>query len=758
MSSDLSHSDDPLDRQLREVPVPPGLRARLTTDIWADDEIDRRLNDVAIPFGLKYRMREIASPPHWRSRSLVAAAALFLVVSCWQIGSLMREFFATPRAAPFAWQPLDSWMNRPEAPRIELASGSDPVLHYRPFVLSPVETRNWLPDRTLAEAVARQRRELSATLARVSARPLRGPDPYEMIAAATRNASVDGVRGAPPLPVDLGKHDLSDRPGLSWRMPRGVDPALGAEERRFLLETGSFPFVQPRDFPTSAVPLVVQTTAFEVARQALAQGETPPADRMRAEEFLAAADYRFGAPAGDTPLRLLAYGGIAPWSPVPPSPAATNGAGGQAATPAGARVTSGGPTTGGPAAGGPASGPATGRTPNEPTVPPEQVGRLLQLGVRARDLRDTKRPATYLTIGVDVSEGMRFAGRLDMVKRALRAVVGRMQGADRITLIALGGANPTIIEEASRAELDQLLAAIDWLTPVPDADAAYYGSSLARGVITACRVAARRGGAANIERRVIVFTDSAGEFDPRGVREASQLLASTGMKDDRPQSRIDVRLDLVDVTGDNEETAWEDVVRIRGGRVLRADSAERMRSILIEELTGQNQRLASDVVLSVTFNPQAVVGYRLIGHEPTALAAVAPPKTAVDFHAGQSGSTLFEVRLNGGRDTTVATVVLRWRDPVDGTPHEMAQVITRGMLGTPWEKASSSLQMAAIATATAARLRNSPWGDHVAPGEALDWARRLDRARKGHDLEPWLTMLDQIQKLPPRRGSSRNGR
>jgi hypothetical protein len=63
-----------------------------------------------------------------------------------------------------------------------------------------------------------------------------------------------------------------------------------------------------------------------------------------------------------------------------------------------------------------------------------------------------------------------------------------------------------------------------------------------------------------------------------------------------------------------------------------------------------------------------------------------------------------------------------------------------------------------VATATAAGLRNSPWGDHVAPSEALEWARHLDRARKGYDLKPWLAMLEQMQELQNKRASGRGGR
>ncbi|MGC3967520.1 MAG: hypothetical protein QM775_09170 [Pirellulales bacterium] len=113
--------------------------------------------------------------------------------------------------------------------------------------------------------------------------------------------------------------------------------------------------------------------------------------------------------------------------------------------------------------------------------------------------------------------------------------------------------------------------------------------------------------------------------------------------------------------------------------------------------------------------------------------------------------------MTAGRgDQEIGTAVLTWRDPVDGTPHEAVQKITRGMLGATFDKSSPQLQLATIAASLAGKLRNSPWGDNVAPAEVLQWARRLERLGTVRGVAPWTALADQITKLPPPRRPSGN--
>lgn len=693
----------PLAAQLCDVPIPAGLHDRLraaATDraenleaglesafaAPQNDPLDIRLRDVPVPPGLHTRLRKIAAN-RMTWRRLAAVAALLLVAAG------LQRFVIGPR---FHLRPAPDVAHRSDAPTspiLNLAAQIETAGDLR--FTAPTPTRPYPEFRatiiSLPIVLTGQRSYLDAQHESLVVR--RSPKLDVFQATAWAMGAAASYAGAAPGAVQ-GARILDDLPDIERavvRVPRGVEVPLSAEGRKFLLDTGAFPSVTPREFATSIVPLTHDTSGYELARTYLAAGEWPPVEQMRTEEFLAAVDYGYGRPT-DKGARLIAAGSLAPWNP-----------------------------------------PSTADRP----LPPERTGRLLQLSVQARELPAAPRPPTYLTVGVDVTTSMQAGGRLEMIRGALRSLVNRLGGADRLTLVALGGTNPVIVEEGTRAELEQLLAAVDWLQAGGSGD-------LSGGILTACATAARRELPRNVVRRVVVISDAFNEFDPTGVRTVEHFLQTSAART--------LRIDLIDLSGETEETPWEALVRSHDGKTFRVDTGERIRSALMETLTGRNQTVASDVVLSLTFQPQTVVSYRLLGHEPTALAGLLPQRVEIDLHAGQTATLLYELHLSAGKEQEVATAVLRWRDPTDGTPQEAVQSITRGMLGPTFDKASPALQLATVAAAAAGRLRRSPWGDNVAPAEVLQWALRLDRLGTVRGVRPWVELTKQMQNVaPPRR-------
>ena len=92
------------------------------------------------------------------------------------------------------------------------------------------------------------------------------------------------------------------------------------------------------------------------------------------------------------------------------------------------------------------------------------------------------------------------------------------------------------------------------------------------------------------------------------------------------------------------------------------------------------------------------------------------------------------------------------------SPSAHGEAITRGTLGPAFDKAAPQLQLATIAAAAAARLRNSPWGDNVAPDEVLQWALRLERSGTLRGVGMWRELVLQLQRLPNRRTPSKGNR
>lgn len=713
---------DSLEQELRAVPVPGGMHERLSA-VVADERVaeleakaeeaafDARLRNVAIPRGLHVRLRSLAQRRPLAVNRLLTIAAMLLVLAGWE-GALFFAYYASL---------LD---DSPQPPSYVAAGVVDPApIRQRldglqvPRPVDPDSDRKRSSSATATASLPLPsfQEPIDVQFAKVheierhrnSVERSRRQDMFQFASWAT-GAVADGeteVLGASPRAA------LPDAVRFAARKPRGIDALLNAVDRKFLLDYGVFPLVSSREFPTSIVPFAYDTSGFEATRAALADGQWPTLDAARPEEFLAAIDFGYGKP-NDKAARLYAAGAIAPWAPAPTMPP-PNGVG--APVP----------------------------------VAPERIGRLLQLSVQARELPAAARKPMRLTVAVDATESMRAGSKLTLVKRALKILVDRLQPNDRLTLVALGGTNPVVIEEAGRAELDQLYAAVESLR-------AEGGGSLAEGIAKGIVVAARREPPKQVEQRLVVISDGFDECSVDDVYNVEQLLKA-------PATRT-LGLDLIDLRQSAgfgqpaDATAWDALTLRRSGRVARADTVERIRSALLESLTGLAQTVARNATLTVTFNPATVVAYRLIGHEPTAVAGLPPRSVEIDLAAGQTGTWLYELQLNGGKDPLAATAVLRWTDPATGTAQEATQAITRGTLGPAFDKAAPQLQLATIAAAAAARLRNSPWGDNVAPDEVLQWALRLERAGTLRGVGMWRELVLQIQRLPNRRTPSKGNR
>lgn len=675
MSADDELDDDRLDAQLRGVASPVGLRSRLLAVSLDDAELHARLRRVTIPFGLKYRLRRIATGPQWTMRRLAAAAALLIVIGGWY-ATLLGSIVGVHRREVVQENIL---MSCPDVPNASFSAPFVQIAIARGVAAAEAPASVALTDRY--QPILNELAKLVASGPLPLAAPRTLPTDRLILAAASggSRALETSLFGAPST-ADL----LPDLHRTVFRIPRGVDAALSPRERRYLQETGVFPFVSPQEFASSTVPPSFDTAGFELAREYLAAAELPPPDQARVEEFLAACDFGYSKPT-DRAVRLIAAGAVAPWNP---------------------------PT--------PVDAPA-----------PTSATRLLQVGVQARDLPAIKRKPTYLTVGVDVTSSMAAGSRLTMVRQALKSLLERLGANDRFTLVALGATATVLVDEGSRAEIDQLTASVDALR-------LQESGRLADGALQTLLAAGRRAAPVGVHRRVVVISDSFGEFDPAGVRDVEQFLNT--------EAGRNLRLDVVDVGSHDPETPWAELARRRDGLVVRAATVDRLRGALRQSLTGQDPLVAREASLTVTFRPEAVAAYRLFGHEPTVLTAGLPRQAEFDLAASQTGTVLYELQLRAGGPNVVATALLKWRDPTDGTPHEETRTVTRGMLAAPFDRAAPALQMATLAASTAAQLRNSPLPDNVAPNVLLQWARRLERSRAVRGLEPWLDLTADLAR------------
>jgi len=319
--------------------------------------------------------------------------------------------------------------------------------------------------------------------------------------------------------------------------------------------------------------------------------------------------------------------------------------------------------------------------------------RLLQVALQAGPAKTRALQAAHLTVAVDVSASMRWGGRMEMTRRALRRLVGQLGRHDFMSLVSFNERAYVDEELRGSSETDDLLAAIDRLRPKG-------GTNIGEGLRVAASVAMQIPSDSTVTSCLVLMTDGVSGVSEETATKIEQMLA-----DDVAASGV--TLHIIDF-GDRGEgdPLLARFAAAGGGRVIPAETAEQIRWTLVEILTGSSSLVAADTALQVTFNPKAVAAYRLLGHAPGA-AGLMCGMAQTDLRSGQAATALFEVWLLPDGEDDVGVAEVTWRDPGSGETHARRQRISRLQFAASFAESPLPLQAATVAAETAEILRES---------------------------------------------------
>jgi Ca-activated chloride channel family protein len=367
---------------------------------------------------------------------------------------------------------------------------------------------------------------------------------------------------------------------------------------------------------------------------------------------------------------------------------------------------------------------------------------LLQVGVQAKHLPQQPHPPLRLVLAVDTSANMVWGGRMDMVRRALTDLGGHLDRGDRLSLIAFGQEARLLIDDVGPGEADQFAAAVRSLS-------ARGSSNLAEGLGRACDLA-RQEAAPATAVRVVLLTDSMVELADDSAARLSQQVAEAAARG--------IALHVVDLSRQKESDPQLRTFAEAGrGAVHAAANADEVRWALREVVSGQSQIVARDALLRVSFNPQAVLEYRLLGHEATLLAGLLPGHPRADFHDGQQATALYEVRLAPGAGGAVATAELSWYDGDQPRPEgqrRLQQQIDTPQFAATFGQAAPALQEAALVAQVAEVLRKSPFvrtpRTALALARVWELAGQVDsRLYQRPSFVDFVVLVEQARKAKP---------
>jgi Ca-activated chloride channel family protein len=342
--------------------------------------------------------------------------------------------------------------------------------------------------------------------------------------------------------------------------------------------------------------------------------------------------------------------------------------------------------------------------------------RVLRVGLQAAVVDDTNRQPANLTFVVDTSGSME-GYNMEMVHAGLNRLVDSLRPTDRVAIASFSTDAELRLPMTPMTEPEPIRAAIAELAPQDS-------TNLEAGLRVGYEHAQANLRSDGINR-VVLLSDGAaneGEVDPGAL--ANRIAQEAG---------DDTQLVVVGVGRQTyDETVLEQFADQGNGFYAYIDTIKEAERLFVHDLTGTLEVMALDAKVQVTFNPEAVSHYRLLGYENRQLADEDFQDDTTDggeVGAGHSVTALYEVTVPEGGEVAagaeLATVDVRWTDPDGGGPVERSATITAGDLAGSFDQAPDRLRQDVLVAAFAECLRDAPWSERVSLGQVADNAQVL---------------------------------
>lgn len=440
-------------------------------------------------------------------------------------------------------------------------------------------------------------------------------------------------------------------------------------------------FKSPVKDPLSTFSIDVDAASYSNIRRFINQGEMPPKDAVRIEEMINYFNYNYPKPTGNDPVRITTEVGICPWN---------------------------------------------------------KTHRLVQIGLKAREIENQNLPASNFVFLIDVSGSMFGPTRLELVKSSLRLLVNNLREKDRVAIVTYCGDARVALPSTPGNEKQKIKDALETLTA---------GGSTAggAGIKEAYRIA-QKNFIAQGNNRIILCTDGDFNVGASSETELENLIES------KRKSGIFLTV-LGYGMGNYKDNKMQILAQKGNGNHAYIDNIQEANKVLVNEFGSTMYAVAKDVKLQVEFNPAKVQSYRLVGYETRILNDEDfndDTKDAGEMGAGHTITALYEIIPTGtpgnipgsidplkyqtetninaqtGNSSELLTVKLRYKTPEE----EKSKKIEKSVTDTGKDNVSPDFRFASAVAMFAQLLKDSDF-----KGEAT-YDKVIETANKGLSFDP----------------------
>ena len=260
--------------------------------------------------------------------------------------------------------------------------------------------------------------------------------------------------------------------------------------------------------------------------------------------------------------------------------------------------------------------------------------KLVNLGIKAKELNDIDDVASNIVFLIDVSGSMDSYDKLPLLQMGLDMLVDDLDENDRVSIVTYASSSDIVIAGVPGDEHTKIKRAINSL----DASGSTNGGD---GIKSAYKLAEKyfiEGG----NNRVIMATDGDLNVGITSEDELEELIS------DKKEGGVFLSV-LGFGTGNYNEVTLETLADKGNGNYSYIDSFQEAKKVLIDEFNSTLFTVAKDVKFQVEFNPKYVSEYRLVGYENRQMAAKDfsdDTKDGGEIGSGHAMTVMYEIKMN----------------------------------------------------------------------------------------------------------------
>ena len=329
---------------------------------------------------------------------------------------------------------------------------------------------------------------------------------------------------------------------------------------------------------------------------------------------------------------------------------------------------------------------------------------VLHLGLQTKTLADHERNPSNLVFVADISGSMASDNKIDLLKNAMTTLVSQLNKDDYIALVVYNDNASVVLEPTPVANKRKIFKVINNLQTGGSTNAE-------RGLIKGYEIAEQMY-QPGFNNRVILTSDGMANV---GSVSPESIIAKISESKDKGIFLTTLGVGI----GMYNDHLLEQLANKGNGNYLYIANQKDIQNAFVDGLNSQLQTVAKDAKIQVTFDPQFVSNYRLLGYENRQLKKqdfTDANKDGGEVGAGHKVTALYEIKLKKNshnhqtvKSGSIAKISIAYKKPQGHKVQIMTKNIPYNIIRGSSSTVSPDSRLSFAVAAFAEKLRQSYW-------------------------------------------------